>query len=377
MRKVVDVSCVICGKTFTAKSITAKFCCVECRNEYNYRKWRDERYKEYLENGAEGVDYVIDQWNGLPTKRIYGVWMKKMHPDKTIEDYKREFPDAPIQCETDRVALTKNAGQYMKTEKYRKLFSEMFKGEKNPNHRSRTTEKERRCRSPFCDEFYEVHGGNKIEMLKKMCENREYNTRMEFYLNRGYDYEEALQMLKERQATFTLEKCISKYGEAEGRRVYDERQRKWSEKIEAQYRDGKFSKSPKHWKSSCFSKIEKYFISMLLGELGCDKEMCKTYLNKQLTLFDSIRKRRYYYDFCYGNKIIEFNGDYWHCNPQIYDKDYQHKLLHCTAQDVWDMNRIKHDFAKSNGYDVFVVWENDFRENAILVIEKCIKYLSE
>ena len=377
MRKEKEMTCVVCGKTFMALRKSAMFCSIECRNEYNYRKAREKRYGKYLEDGVEGIDYIIDLWNGLPTKRIYGVWMKKMHPTKTIEDYRKEFPDAPIQCETDRIALTEHSGEFMKEEKYRKMFSEKCKGEKNPNHRSRTTEAERKSRSPFCKEFYELHDGDKDEMMRRIIEKREYNTRIEYYLKKGYDYNEAIEALKNRQATFTLDKCIKKYGEEEGRRIYNERQRKWSEKIEKQYKDGKFSKSPKHWKSCCFSKIEKCFITMLLNRLNCDWNDCRTYLNKQMSLYDNFHQRQYYYDFCYGNKIIEFNGDYWHCNPQFFDKEYYHNLLHCSAQDIWNKNKTKCDFAISNGYSILIVWENDFRKNPDAVIEKCMKYILE
>ena len=39
--------------------------------------------------------------------------------------------------------------------------------------------------------------------------------------------EQAKNALAERQRTFTLEKCISKYGEEEGLRRFSERQQKW------------------------------------------------------------------------------------------------------------------------------------------------------
>ena len=49
----------------------------------------------------------------------------------------------------------------------------------------------------------------------------------EFWTTRGYSEEEAAEKVRERQRTFTLEKCILKYGEQEGVRRWQERQDKW------------------------------------------------------------------------------------------------------------------------------------------------------
>lgn len=72
-----------------------------------------------------------------------------------------------------------------------------------------------------------------IEVTKKAAENREYNTRIEYYLNRGYTQEESEFLLKERQTTFSLEKCILKYGEELGIEVFKNRQEKWQNTLKS------------------------------------------------------------------------------------------------------------------------------------------------
>lgn len=353
------------------------YCSQKCKHFQNVYEKHLKESEKLKSNGIDGIDYVIDQWNGLAVKNMYGLYMKFFHPNKTKDDYFREFPNAKMCCDKVMTAKTKNSGQYMKTEKYKKMFSEKMKGENNPNHRSKTTEAERKSRSPFCNEFYEKHDGNRDELMKSISEKRTYNTRTDYYEGKGYTNDEAKKLLKERQNTFTLEKCMKKYGDDEGRAVFEKRQKLWSGKIEQKYRNGEFSKAPKHRSGSCFSKIEKQFIGMLIqyGNLDCD--LCKTYKTKQLTLFDKTTKNRYHYDFCYENKIIEFNGDYWHCNPQIYESDYYHKRLKCTAYEVWERNKEKINYAKSIGYSVYIVWESDFRKNCNAVIEQCLKYIFE
>lgn len=65
------------------------------------------------------------------------------------------------------------------------------------------------------------------EAVKKANKNRSYNTQLEYYIDKGLDHNEALVALKERQVTFSLNKCIEKYGKEDGIRIWKERQEKW------------------------------------------------------------------------------------------------------------------------------------------------------
>jgi hypothetical protein len=60
-------------------------------------------------------------------------------------------------------------------------------------------------------------------------------------------------------------------------------------------------------------------------------------------------------------KIIEYFGDYWHCNPNKYTKEYYHTQIHKTAEEIWeaDNNRIQN--FKNMGYDVEIIWESDIK----------------
>ena len=54
-----------------------------------------------------------------------------------------------------------------------------------------------------------------------------YNTSLEYYLKKGYSEEDSKKLLSERQSTFSLEKCIKKYGTDEGIKKLKIRQDKW------------------------------------------------------------------------------------------------------------------------------------------------------
>ena len=240
--------CKYCKKEFVTTKENAEFCCHKCNQTYHDDINREKRCKELLESGIEGIDYVIDLWNGLPTPRIYGKWMKKMHPGKTSDDYRNEFPGAPLCCSKDKENTSKNSGKFMKDEVYRKMFSEKIKGDKNPNSKKNTTEIERKRRSPYSKEFYKVRNlseENRIKFIKSFRDNTITTTQLEYYLNKGYSHAESIQMLKERQRTNSLKNYIKKYGEELGPIKYKERNEKWSKLIEEKYARGEFSKMPK------------------------------------------------------------------------------------------------------------------------------------
>ena len=87
----------------------------------------------------------------------------------------------------------------------------------------------------------------------------------------------------------------------------------------------------------------------------------------------------YLYDIHYGNKIIEFNGDYWHANPELYlFEDYVGNILNnkpTKAYEIWAKDAKKKTLAEELGYEVLVIWESEFLEFPKTTIEKCLKFL--
>lgn len=68
--------------------------------------------------------------------------------------------------------------------------------------------------------------------------------------------------------------------------------------------------------------------------------------------------------------VLEFYGDYFHCNPRIYpDPDYYNTTLHMTAEDKWQYDRRRLAAFRKNGYRVLVVWESDWRKDPSAVLK--------
>ena len=57
---------------------------------------------------------------------------------------------------------------------------------------------------------------------------------------------------------------------------------------------------------------------------------------------------------------IEFNGDYWHMNPRLYDEIYYNSQSQCTAKEKWEYDRLKQEECRSLGIKLIVVWEHDW-----------------
>jgi len=73
-------------------------------------------------------------------------------------------------------------------------------------------------------------------------------------------------------------------------------------------------------------------------------------------------KRGYVYpDIVCGNIIIECNGDFFHCNPEIYSSSFINPRTLKTAQEIWDHDKYKRDLYMECGYNVIVVWESKWK----------------
>jgi hypothetical protein len=89
--------------------------------------------------------------------------------------------------------------------------------------------------------------------------------------------------------------------------------------------------------------------------------------------WDHENNRYVVYDVKHGSCVIEFNGDYWHANPAIYDA--QDHIRGKSAQDIWSKDQIKLDIARKAGLNVKVVWEHDYRSNKDQVLKELAEWI--
>lgn len=83
-----------------------------------------------------------------------------------------------------------------------------------------------------------------------------FTSKKEYWLNKGYTEKEAILKVYERQQTFSLEKCIQKYGKRLGRKKWKERQIKWQKSLNENFNnngDGRNAQSK--WAVNCINEI--------------------------------------------------------------------------------------------------------------------------
>lgn len=356
-------TCKYCKKE--VEKLNRGYCSNTCKNFDKDLKRQNEL------TGIEGGDYIVNLWSGLKCLQINSQYIKGRWPGKTIEDYKKEFPDAPLQCGNMIKKATKNSGKHMKEEKYRKMFSENFKGENNPNHKSKTTLEERKSRSPFSKSFYLKDNPNltDAELEQKVGEfvttalkDRLSPNQKEYWINKGFTEDEAIELVKERQRTFTLEKCIEKYGKIKGLKVFENRQKKWLKSLHENFEKYGDGRSPQ-------SKLASDLITDICDILNIEIPKKEKWISDGNKAFS--------YDFTYDKKIIEFNGDYWHCNPKFFKPDFYHTTKKKTASELWSYDKYKVKLANKYGYEVLVIWENECNNDRNKVLEKCIDFLTK
>jgi G:T-mismatch repair DNA endonuclease (very short patch repair protein) len=88
-------------------------------------------------------------------------------------------------------------------------------------------------------------------------------------------------------------------------------------------------------------------------------------------------KRTLYPDIVIKNKIIvECYGDYWHCNPKIYDSSYYHKQMKTTSDNIWKNDSMRIEELNNCGYKVIIIWEDEWnneREKIKKIIDEICK----
>ena len=365
-KKVCKKNCERCGKEFEASSGYVHFCdeCSIIVKEEKRKRNNEARLiakQNKLLKGIENVDYVIDRWNGLPTTRITGRWFNERHPGRTIEEYIQEFPDAKLVCEKTHNMISENTTKSMNRPEMKKLFSERFSGEKNPNAKCNTTEEQRKSVSPFSKSFKGYEGMSDKDKEDIISSHLQYDrkdrvtSQIGYWIKRGYSEEDAKRIISERQKTFTLEKCIEKYGEEKGKEIWKERQYKWQNN----YKHLNYSKISQElfWNIFIIINDECFFAQNDNGTMdisGKNHEKRVKTKNSSVSL-----------DFYYPktNTIIEFDGDYWHSETREYVNKHRDIERDKSLIDV-GYNKILH------------IKESEYKKDKEGTIQKCIDFLT-
>ncbi len=206
-----------------------------------------------------------------------------------------------------------------------------------------------------------------------------YTTNKEYYLKKGFSEIESLELVSKRQATFSLEICIEKFGEIEGKLVWFERQEKWQKTLDLKSDEEKIEINRKKlFNNSGYSKISQEMFWKIYENFNRNNVKFEE-LNGEVIRYDKDNKKHYRYDYVdfTSKKVLEFNGDFWHCNPNKYNENFINTITNLKASDVWKHDEMKINWIKNRDYKVMVIWESQYKKDKEATIKKCINFLKE
>lgn len=332
--------------------------------ENHLRRKFDISYSTYL------VKFNLDKSENYLECKECGEYCKSLkmhirtcHKNMTSDDYDKKWKPTKWVCDTTS-----------------KILSDLNNGENNSNHKSKTSEQERKERSPFSKEFWKKKDENLNDdeaektvskFAKKSICDRLTTTQLEYWIEKcDGNEEEAKKLYKDRQTTFSKDISIEKYGEVEGLKIWKERQEKWVNTL------------IKNRKLKCgYSLVSQTLFDSILENYSKDEIENVFYAtkNNELYLRYNNDKNYYMYDFCdeAKMKIIEFNGDVYHGNPAIYEaNDKPNPFVKSkTASEIWEADLKKLNVAKSEGFELLTIWEKDYRKNPIETLNTCLNFL--
>ena len=98
--------------------------------------------------------------------------------------------------------------------------------------------------------------------------------------------------------------------------------------------------------------------------------------------FDGPKKHSFYFlDFFIEELNIgfEFNGDYCHANPDIYEEEEEEIVMYSRnnivkAKDVWKKDKVRNDFLLNKyGVKIYVLWEKNVDLDRDKAIEEVLE----
>lgn len=127
------------------------------------------------------------------------------------------------------------------------------------------------------------------------------------------------------------------------------------------------------------SKVSQDVFQMIYDNLPADrKQFCQFRdLNSEYIVKPKDARKPRSFDFVMldTKKCIEFNGDFWHMNPTQYTEDAINNVVKKTAKEIWDHDKCKLQLIESMGFEVLVIWENDWYQTPDDVLQRCFEFI--
>lgn len=228
------------------------------------------------------------------------------------------------------------------------------------------------------------------DKVQKLLEVRSYPSEVKHWLRKGYTEEEAREIISKRQAEVALKQNnpVTKRRQRERHSgqnnpmslssissrcgVAEEDARKLTP---CYGRRGK--KHPmfgKHHTQEAVEKIAKNSSRHFSQKSSAEREIYEKLISLGYNVSRNVGVSRYNCDIVFNSSpfIIEYFGDFWHCNPDKWDAQQLNPRIKMTAKERWELDRRKVESLEALGYKVLVVWESDWKKRQLSVIKEII-----
>lgn len=335
-----------------------------------------------FKDGVEGEDYVTCKICGIRSNCLFNDI--KRHHKMSLDEYCEKFGLSRSDLFSKKYSQEKRDTT---TKAIREgKISGWKRGDQNP---ARRPEVRLGRMSPFSMNYHkydELTDDEKRARIKEYLAfaqrqrdaNHNNTTTLDYYTSRGYSNQEAKEMLRKRQQTFSLKKCIEKYGVEQGTARWEARQKKWLDTLNRKSAKEKNRINRLKLKGMRIANSKTYSdMSQKLFDRVFDlvKDNFKTIQyatrakgicqinelgNLERTIRTDDHSHCYLVDFFVedNGKIIEFDGDFWHQKRLKRDK-------------------VRDEYMKNMGYKVLRVSDTEYEKDPNSVVKRCVKFLLE
>lgn len=271
---------------------------------------------------------------------------KKWNNGRTLEEYQKRYG---VEDGYNRWYKRNIRHSYM-------VSSQRYIDEFGENGKSIIREiKDNTSLDSFIKRYGDSAGPIKYAEYIEKCKNSSKRS-INYWIKLCGNIDDAKKLLNDYQNNTSLDKFIKRYGDTDGRKKY----------LTA------VCSATSHG-FNAHSKISQKLFWELYNDLEQLNEKNTNFfeLNAECNFFKNDKLIKV--DFKYQNKIIEFNGDFWHANPLYYKKD--DIIKETKASDIWQRDYNRNEWLKSAGYLILVIWENEYINYPKETLLKCKNFI--
>lgn len=362
--------CQCCGKHYEDHT-KSKFCSKDC--------WLVAKTRKQYPDGSDYVECKICGYRGSDLNRHITRYHKI-----SKQEYCNQFNLTILELQS--AALRKHNSDMQKLAYKEGRLHGWGKGDANPSRRAEVREGRKSIFSMNCEKYDGMTDEEKKVTIEKLLHNiaqeKAVNNNnpltIDYYVKRGFTEEAAKEQLKLRQTTFSKEKCVEKYGRESGLERWKNRQEKWQktlndkpiEEIERinrlKAKSSKYicaySKISQELFDNIYEHVKDLYKEIFYATRKFGKQNFNENFEYEVVLPDNTH--RHFLDFYIKdiNKVIEFDGDYWHGEKRGNQ----------------ERDRKREENLKALGYtNILHVREHDYRANPDKVLQECLDFIKE